>query len=83
MTKDLSKKRTKNTQEIWQLLERMLYLQACRNELHIGALKQCVRKNGGLGKLAPGKFFMIMPFRSLENAPFLENVPLREAQDQN
>ena len=28
-----------------------------------------------------GKFFMATPFRSLENAPFLENVPSREAKD--
>ena len=37
-------------------------------------------RTGVLG-LAPGKFFMTMPFRSLENAPFLENVPLTEAKD--
>ena len=28
-----------------------------------------------------GKFFMTTPFRSLENAPFLENVPSRGAKD--
>ena len=35
----------------------------------------------GVYGLAPGKFFMTMPLRSLENAPFLENVPLTEAKD--
>ena len=34
----------------------------------------------GVRGLAPGKFFMTTPFRSLENAPFLENVPLTEAK---
>ena len=29
----------------------------------------------------PGKFFMTTPFRSLENALFLENLPLTEAKD--
>ena len=35
----------------------------------------------GLGGLPLGKFFMTTPFRSLENAPFLENMPLTEAKD--
>ena len=30
-------------------------------------------------ELGPRKLFVIMPFRSLENAPFLENLPLKEA----
>ena len=34
----------------------------------------------GSGDLPPGKFFMTTPFRSLENAPFLENVLLTEAK---
>ena len=38
-------------------------------------------ENGGAG--APGKFFMTTPFRSLENAPFFENVPSKEAKDNN
>ena len=40
-------------------------------------------KNGGPGGLPLRKFFMTTPFRSLENAPFLENVPLTEATDYN
>ena len=40
------------------------------------------RTTTGVLGLAPGKiFFMTMPSRSLENAPFLENVPLTEAKD--
>ena len=35
----------------------------------------------GSGGLPPGKFFMTTLFRSLENAPFLENVLLTEAKD--
>ena len=35
----------------------------------------------GFGGLPPGKFFMTTPLRSLENAPFLENVLLMEAKD--
>ena len=35
----------------------------------------------GVRGLPPGKFPMNTPFRSLENAPFLENVPLTEAKD--
>ena len=35
----------------------------------------------GSGGLPPGKFFMTTPFRSLENAPLLENVLLTEAKD--
>ena len=35
----------------------------------------------GVRGLAPGKFFMTTPFKSLENAPFLEDVPLTEAKD--
>ena len=35
----------------------------------------------GFRGLAPGKIFMTTPFRSLENAPFLENVLLTEAKD--
>ena len=37
----------------------------------------------GVGGLPPGKCFMTRPFRSLENAPFLENVLLTEAKDHN
>ena len=33
--------------------------------------------------MPPGKSFMAMLFRSLENAPFLEKVPLTEAKDHN
>ena len=53
--------------------------QARWNEIHIGGLKlgeSEASKNGGLGK-----FFMTTPFRSLENAPFLEILPLKEAKD--
>ena len=39
------------------------------------------RAKTGVRGLAPGKFFMTTPFRSLENAAFLENVPLTEAKD--
>ena len=35
----------------------------------------------GVRGLAPGKFFKTTPFRSLENAPLLENVLLTEAKD--
>ena len=58
--------------------------QARRNEIHIGRGGGTKRgaskasKNGGPG---PGKFLMNTPFRSLENAPFLENMPLTEAKD--
>ena len=38
-------------------------------------------KELGSGGKPPGKFFMTTPFRSLENAPFLENVLLTEAKD--
>ena len=43
-----------------------------------GAEARCERResNGGPGGLPPGKILMITPFRSLENAPFLENLPL-------
>ena len=37
----------------------------------------------GSGGLPLEQFFMTTPFRSLENAPFLENVPSREAKDHN
>ena len=37
----------------------------------------------GVQGLAPGKFSMTTSFRSLENAPFMENVPLTEAKDHN
>ena len=46
--------------------------------LHLSRAK---RARTGSGGLPPGKFFMTTPFRSLENAPFLENVPLTEAKD--
>ena len=39
------------------------------------------KKKWGSGGLPPGKLFMTTPFRSLENASFLENVPLTEAKD--
>ena len=55
--------------------------QARRNETDIGGLKRGaseVSKDGGPGAC---KFFMTTAFRSLENAPFLENVPLTEAKD--
>ena len=61
----------------------MFNMQARRNEIHIGGLKQEeseASKNGGPG-LAPGKIFTTTPSRSLENAPFLENVLLTEAKD--
>ena len=38
------------------------------------------RKGEGPGGLPQGKFFMTTPFRSLEKAPTLENVPLSEAR---
>ena len=38
------------------------------------------RENGGPGGL---KIFTTTPFRSLENAPFLDNLPLKEATDHN
>ena len=48
-----------------------------------GAETECKRseQKQGSGGLLPGKFFITMPFRSLENAPFLENLPLTEAKD--
>ena len=48
-----------------------------------GGLKRGVSeasKHGGPGR-APGKCLMATPFRSLENASFLETVPLTEAKD--
>ena len=42
--------------------------------------EQSEQKSGSRG-LPPGKIFMTTPFRWLENAPFLENVPLMEAKD--
>ena len=62
----------------------MLVAQARRNEIDIGgAERRCERseQKWGSGGLPPGKFLMTTPFRSLENAPFLENVPLTEAKD--
>ena len=35
----------------------------------------------GSGGLPPGKLFKTTPFRSLENALFLENLSLTEAKD--
>ena len=37
----------------------------------------------GVRGLAPRKFFMTTPFRSLENAPFLDNLLLKDATDHN
>ena len=60
-------------------------MQARRNEVHIGGGAQAKfersEQKRGSGGLLPGKFFMTTSFRSLENAPFLENVPLTEAKD--
>ena len=42
--------------------------------------ERCKQKWGSRG-LPPGKNFMTTPFRSLENAPFLESVLLTEAKD--
>ena len=39
------------------------------------------RTKGGSGGLPPKKFFMTTPFRSLDNALFLETVLLTEAKD--
>ena len=53
----------------------MVHFQARRNEFHIGGAEtRCERseKKWGSGGLPPEKFFMTKPFRSLENAPFLE-----------
>ena len=58
-------------------------LHARRKEFHIGGAEiRCERseQKWGSGGLPPRKFFMTTPFRSLENAPFLENVPLAEAK---
>ena len=58
-------------------------MQARRNEIDIGGLKRGASEASkmGSGGLPPGKIFMTTPFRSLENASFLENVPLTEAKD--
>ena len=59
-------------------------LQARRNEIHIGGAERSSERSEekwGSGGLPPGKFFMTTPLRSLENAPFLENVLLTEAKD--
>ena len=37
----------------------------------------------GVRGLAPEKFFTTSPSRLLENAPFLDNLRLKEATDQN
>ena len=58
-------------------------LQARHNEIHSKGMKRDAseaRKYGGPGACPRGKFFMTTPFRSLENAPFLENLPLTEAK---
>ena len=61
--------------------------QARRNENHIGgrAEMRCDRSDEkrGPGNLHPEKISMTTPLRSLENAPFLENVLLTEAKDHN
>ena len=62
----------------------IVHKQARRNKIHIRGLKREASeasKNGGPGGLPPRKFFMTTPFRSLENAPFLEKVLLTEAKD--
>ena len=64
-------------------MEKLSY-QARRNIFHIeGAERRCERseEKWGSGGLPPGKLFMTTPFKLLENAPFLENVPLTEAKD--
>ena len=38
------------------------------------------RAKTGVRGLTSGKFFMATPFRSLENASFSANVPLKEAR---
>ena len=40
-------------------------------------------KRGKMGVRGGEKFVVATPFRSLENAPFLANFPLKEATDQN
>ena len=37
----------------------------------------------GSGGLAPGKSFMTIPFRLLENNPFLEDLLLKQTKDHN
>ena len=68
-----------------QFSEQRLCLQARRNEIHIGGgaetRSEQSEKKWVSGGLAPGKFLTNTPFRSLENAPFLENVLLTEAKD--
>ena len=58
--------------------------QARRNEIQIGGEltpnPSVVSTDGGSGACR-GKIFMTTPFRLLENAPFLENLPLKEAKD--
>ena len=60
-----------------------IFLQSRQNEIHVGGLERGARgfdeKEGPRG-LHPGKLFMTTPFRLLENAPFLENLPLTEAE---
>ena len=54
------------------------------NKIHIGGAEMRYERSEekrGFGGLPPGKFFMTTPFRSLENAPFLENVLSTEAED--
>ena len=58
--------------------------QARRNEIHIGGAEissERSEQKWGSVDLPPGKFFMITPFRSLENARCLENVLSTEAKD--
>ena len=58
--------------------------QARRNEIHIGGAETRRERSElkrGSGGLPPGKFFMTTPFRSLENAPFSENLLLTEAKN--
>ena len=64
----------------------ILFCHAHRNEIHIGGADTGSERSEqklGSGGLPPGKSFLTTPFRSLENAPFLENLPLKEAQDRD
>ena len=61
-----------------------LKVQARRNEINIGGAetrRERSEQKRGSGGLGPEKFFMTAPFRSLENAPVLENVLLTKAKD--
>ena len=62
-----------------------VYKEAHRqNEIHIGGLKKRAREvqRMGVRGLAHGKFIMTTHLsRSLENALFLENLPLTEAKN--